>query len=105
MSEVQSRPPSAPRGRGSSRGGRGGSSFGSRGGASSRGAARNSTTNGDLVDTLEDQGEVGQLKKQYASQLAMLKEMFPDWTTEDVLYALQENQGDLEATAAKITEG
>jgi hypothetical protein len=103
MSEVQSRP-AAPRGRGSARGGRGG--FSSRGGRGGRGHA----TNGDKTDTapttsIEDAGEVGQLKKQYGSKVSTIKEMFPDWTDEDVVFALQETDGDLETTVDRITDG
>ena len=102
MSEVQIRP-SAPRGRGSSRGGRGG--YSSRGG---RGGHR--PINGDKVDapaspTYEDQGEIGQLKKRYHSELKTIKEMFPDWTDEDIAFALQETGGDLEGTIERISEG
>lgn len=103
MSEVQSRP-SAPRGRGGSRGGRGGfSSRGSRGG-------RGHTTNGDKVQSTnaastEDDGEVGQLKKKYGSKVATIQEFFPNWTDEDVVFALQETDGDLETTVERITEG
>jgi hypothetical protein len=103
MSEVQSRP-AAPRGRGSARGGRGG--FSSRGGRGGRGHA----TNGDKTDntattSIEDEGEVGQLKKQYGSRVTTIKEMFPDWTDEDVVFALQETDGDLETTVDRITDG
>lgn len=48
---------------------------------------------------------MGELKKKYSTQLATVKELFPDWTNEDVVYALQENNGDLEGTIEKITEG
>lgn len=102
MSEVQSRP-SAPRGRGSARGGRGG--FSSRGGR----GGRAHPTNGDKAEThtaaIEDEGEVGQLKKQYGSKVSTIKEMFPDWTDEDVVFALQETDGDLETTVDRITDG
>ncbi|PMD48750.1 hypothetical protein L207DRAFT_16290 [Hyaloscypha variabilis F] len=103
MSEAQSRP-AAPRGRGSARGGRGG--FSSRGGRGGRGHA----TNGDKTDaapatSIEDEGEVGQLKKQYGSKVSTIKEMFPDWTDEDVVFALQETDGDLETTVDRITDG
>jgi hypothetical protein len=103
MSEVQSRP-SAPRGRGSARGGRGG--YSSRGGRGGRGHA----TNGDKAAStptvsIEDEGEVGQLKKQYGSKVSTIKEMFPDWTDEDVVFALQETDGDLETTVGRITDG
>lgn len=100
MSEVQSRP-SAPRGRGSARGGRGGySSRGGRGG-------RSHAANGEKLDTpsIEDDGEVGQLKKQYGSKVSTIKEMFPDWTDEDVVFALKETDGDLETTVERITDG
>lgn len=102
MSEVQSRP-SAPRGRTSARGGRGG--YGSRG----RGG-RAHTTNGDhkenhAIGSIEDEGEVGQLKKEYGSKVGTIKEMFPDWTDEDIVFALQETDGDLETTVGRITDG
>ena len=102
MSEVQSRP-TAPRGRASARGGRG--AYGSRGG---RGASR--YANGERAEnqtstTPEDEGEIGQLKKQYSSQLSTIKEMFPDWTDEDIVFALQETDGDLQSTIERITEG
>ena len=103
MSEVQSRP-SAPRGRGGSgRGGRGG--FAGRG----RGP-RGHATNGDKFDTtsaapIEDEGEVGQLKKQYGDKVTTIKEMFPDWTDEDIVFALQETDGDLMTAVDRITNG
>lgn len=101
MSEVQVRP-SAPRGRGSARG-RGG--YGSRGG---RGGSR--FANGERTENIqnsppEDEGEIGQLKKQYSGKLSTIKEMFPDWTDEDIVYALHETDGDLESTIERISEG
>ena len=100
MAEVQSRP---SRGRGSTRG-RGG--FSSRGGGrtTSKGAS-NTATSTDFEELLDDQGELGQLKKQYKTQLATLKELFPDWTSDDLVFALQETDGDLETTVERITEG
>lgn len=107
MSEVQSRP-SAPRGRGSGRGGRGG--FATRGGG--RTGARPSATNGDSkhdtdssLPTLEDEGEIGQLKQQYGSKVAVIKEMFPDWSSVDILFALQETDGDENLAVTRIAEG
>lgn len=103
MSEVRSRP-SVPRGRGSARGGR--SSHNSRGG---RGSSRH--TNGDLnpdvveAPSYEDEGELGQLKKQYSTKLTTMREMFPDWTDEDLVFALQETDGNLESTIERISEG
>lgn len=43
--------------------------------------------------------------KQYASELAQLKDLFPDWTREDIVFALDENEGDVQITAEKISEG
>lgn len=48
---------------------------------------------------------MGELKKKYSGKLATVKELFPDWTDEDVVYALQETNGDLEGTIERITEG
>jgi hypothetical protein len=97
MSEVQSRP--SPRGRGSSRGGRGGSS---RGG---RGAVRN-TANGEAQNnSIEEQSEVGLLRKRYSSQLSVLKDMLPNLSSEDILLELRENDGDVQAIVDKIIEG
>ena len=53
----------------------------------------------------EDEGEIGELKKLYAAKLDVVKEMFPAWTDEDIVFALQETDGDLEATIERITEG
>lgn len=103
MSEVQSRP-SAPRGRGSSRGGRG--AFSTRGG---RGGTRHTNGNKTEEETaappIEEEGEMGELKKTYSSSLGTVKEMFPNWTDEDIIFALQETDGDLQATIERISEG
>ena len=53
----------------------------------------------------DDEGELGDLKKTYAPKLSMIKEMFPDWTDEDLVFALQETNGDLEGTIDRISEG
>lgn len=53
----------------------------------------------------EDEGELGELKKKYAAKLEIAKEMFPAWTDEDIVFALQEQDGDLEATIDRISEG
>jgi hypothetical protein len=57
------------------------------------------------MDTSADQGQLGELKKRYSSQLTMLKELFPDWTDVDLVLALEESDGDLSSTIEKITEG
>lgn len=109
MSEVQSRP-GASRGRGSGRGGRGGG-LSTRGGG--RAGNRAPATNGDdskhdtdsSLPTLEDEGEVGQLNKQYGTKVAVIKEMFPDWSDVDILFALRETDGDENLTVTRIAEG
>ncbi|KAF2191063.1 hypothetical protein K469DRAFT_696808 [Zopfia rhizophila CBS 207.26] len=100
MSDVQTR--TAPRGRSSARGGRGGHG--------SRGPRSNKQTNGDhltstSIDTSADQGELGELKRRYISQLTTLKELFPDWTDVDLVLAIEESDGDLQATIERISEG
>lgn len=99
MSETQSRP---HRGRTSARGGRGGPRGGAR--AGNRHVNGDHKTNADL-DAAADQGEIGEMKKQYSSELPMLKEMFPDWTDVDLVFALEESNGDVMSTIDRITEG
>jgi hypothetical protein len=99
MSEPQARS-GGPRGRGAARGGRGG--YSSRGGRPRQ--AHASEDNAASVE-VEDEGELGQLKKQYSSKLSTIREMFPDWTDEDIVIALQETDGDLEGTVERISEG
>jgi CUE domain len=98
MSEVQARP-TAPRGRGSHRGGRGGF----RGG---RGASKNTKSDAENVPPpFEDQGEIGGLRMKHGSKVSTVRELFPDWTDEDVVFALEETDGDLESTIERITSG
>lgn len=56
-------------------------------------------------ESLDDQGELGEMKKKYAAELAQLKEMFPDWTDVDLVFALQETDGDMMSTIDHITQG
>ena len=102
MSEAKSRP-SGPRGRGLGRGGRG--SLSTRGRGSSRQANGTKVDVTNIPASFEDEGEIGALKSKYSTQLGMVKEMFPDWTDEDIVFALQETDGDLESTIERITEG
>ncbi|KAL9617790.1 MAG: hypothetical protein Q9160_007444 [Pyrenula sp. 1 TL-2023] len=101
MSEVQSRP-SGPRGRGGFRGGRGG--YSSRGG---RGVFKG-TKSEDLEQdntAIEDQGELGDLKRKYSNRLPMLRELFQDWTDDDLVFAMKETNGDFEMCVDRITDG
>ncbi|KAI0117681.1 hypothetical protein GGR51DRAFT_262732 [Nemania sp. FL0031] len=102
MAEIQTRTqPSTTRGRGGGRGGRGGF------------AGRNTTArraNGDKTAALDhtafdDDSDIAQLRKQYGDKLAMIKELFEDWSDADILYALKETEGDVELTATRISDG
>lgn len=53
----------------------------------------------------EDEGEIGQLKKKHAGNLSTIKELFADWTDEDLVFALEDADGDLEIAIERITEG
>lgn len=102
MSEVQPRP--TPRGRGSARGGRGGftSRAGGRGGSRSHATNENTSTTASIE---QDNSEVVQLKKKHGSKVSTIQELFPGWTDEDVVMALEETDGDLESTVERISEG
>jgi CUE domain len=52
-----------------------------------------------------EQGELGQLKSKYSSSITIVREIYPAWSAEDVVYALEENAGDLEHTIHRISEG
>lgn len=53
----------------------------------------------------DDHGELGQLKSRYSQHLTILNDMFPDWTDEDILYALQDADGNLESAIEHMTQG
>ncbi|CAK7224692.1 RNAPII degradation factor [Sporothrix bragantina] len=99
-SEVQSRPAAARGGRGATRGGRGG--FAGRG---STRRANGDAKNDDSLASLEDEGEIGQLKKLYGAKTTLIREMFPDWSEVDILFALRETDGDENLTVTRIAEG
>lgn len=102
MSEVISRP-SASRGRGSGRGGRGG--FAGRGGRRANGDKTDHKTADDNLGTFEDEGEFAELRKQYGDKTSVIREMFPDWSEADVLYALKETNGDETEAVTRIADG
>ena len=104
MSEVDARPP-ATRGRSSHRGGRGGFGRGGPRGSSRKPTNGTTTEAAQLEESFDDQGELGEMKKKYASELVMLKDMFPDWTNDDLVFALQEADGDVPGVVDRITQG
>jgi hypothetical protein len=101
MSEVASRP-SASRGRGSGRGGRGG--FTGRGGRRTNGQADHQAADASN-SAFDDEGDIGELRKQYGAKTGVIREMFPDWSEVDVLFALQETNGDENEAVTRIAEG
>ncbi|KAM7216333.1 hypothetical protein V8F06_008255 [Rhypophila decipiens] len=110
MSEIQSRPAASTRGRGAGRG-RGGGGFSNRGGGRV-GNRSSSNTNGDpkhddnsASSSLEDEGQVGELKRLYGEQVEQLKGVAPDWSDVDLLTALQETNGDVNTAASRIIDG
>ena len=55
--------------------------------------------------SFEDEGQIGELKKKYISKISTVKELFPHWTDDDIAFALESTDGDLESTIERITEG
>ena len=49
--------------------------------------------------------DLKKLKSQYGPKLSTLRELFADWSDEDLIFALQEADGDLELTIDRISEG
>jgi hypothetical protein len=53
----------------------------------------------------DEPAELRQLRKEHGAALVALKELFADWTEEDLLYALHDANGDVNLTTLHITEG
>lgn len=101
MAEVQTRG-SGTRGRGAFRGGRGGF----RGGRNpSRTHHKADNEQENIPPTAEDQGEVGELKKKFGDKVPLLREICPGWSDEDLVYALNETDGDINAAVDRISSG
>lgn len=58
-----------------------------------------------MLNDFADEGEIGEKKKQYAQQIAQIKEVFPDESDDDLAFALDEVSGDVAAVIDQITEG
>lgn len=58
-----------------------------------------------LEEPLDDQGELGDMKKRYASELSLMRDVFPDWTDVDLVFALEEANGDIEVAIERIASG
>jgi CUE domain len=59
----------------------------------------------DLAPDSSTTEEMTVLKIKYASQLKTLRDVFPDWTAEDLVYTLQEVDGDLDLATDRIAGG
>jgi hypothetical protein len=70
-----------------------------------KGAGPNSDSHHDTDSALEDEGELGQLKQKFGSKIGLIKEMFPTWSDIDILYALQEADGDENLAVTRIADG
>lgn len=102
MAEVQSRT-AGTRGRGGFRGGRGGF----RGGRTPSRSQHKPDQEQENIPpvSLDDQGEVGLLKKKFGDKVPLLREICPGWSDEDLVFALQETDGDLNAAVDRISSG
>ncbi|KAF9086536.1 hypothetical protein BGX29_001348, partial [Mortierella sp. GBA35] len=49
--------------------------------------------------------DLRRLRREHGGSLATLKELFADWSEEDLLYAIQDAGGDVEAAILRISEG
>jgi hypothetical protein len=102
MSEVQSTRNTGSRGRGGFRGGRGGF----RGGRTTSRTKRDEHEQENIPPSASDEsGEMTELKRHFGDKIPFLQEVYPDWTDEDCVFALQETDGDIELTVDRISTG
>ncbi|KAG0174782.1 RNAPII degradation factor [Apophysomyces sp. BC1034] len=52
-----------------------------------------------------EHNDLKKLQNKYSSQLSTLKELFTDWSDEDLLFAIKDADGDLELAVDRISEG
>jgi hypothetical protein len=52
-----------------------------------------------------EQNDLKKLKAKYSSKLPTLQFLFNDWTDDDLLFALEEANGDVDLTIDRISEG
>ncbi|OAQ95990.1 hypothetical protein LLEC1_01665 [Akanthomyces lecanii] len=63
------------------------------------------TSRSDSPTAFDDDGDLGELRKLYGDKTSVIREMFPDWSEADVLFALQETNGDQSEAVTRIAEG
>lgn len=59
----------------------------------------------DNLGTFEDEGEFAELRQQYGGKTSVIREMFPDWSEADILYALKETNGDETEAVTRMADG
>lgn len=52
-----------------------------------------------------EQNDLKKLKSKYSAKLPTLKVLFSDWSDDDLLFVLDEANGDLDLTIDRISEG
>jgi hypothetical protein len=69
--------------------------------------ASSTTTHSNSRDFDDDDfdDQTASLRSKYSTQLSTTKELFPDWSDEDILQAIQDANGDVETTILRISEG
>ncbi|RMD41446.1 hypothetical protein DV735_g3707, partial [Chaetothyriales sp. CBS 134920] len=50
-------------------------------------------------------GRVGELKRKFGDKVPLIREVCPGWSDEDLVYALQETDGDIEEAIDRISSG
>lgn len=70
-----------------------------------RGGRSGPGSNTAALTHVDDTEEVRKLRSKFSSKLGMLKELFSDWTDEDLLFALQDAGGEVELAVGRISEG
>lgn len=58
-----------------------------------------------MSSTDRAQSDLKKLKAKYNTQLSTLKELFTEWSEEDLIFTLQDADGDLELAIDRISEG
>ncbi|KZT59579.1 hypothetical protein CALCODRAFT_493524 [Calocera cornea HHB12733] len=65
----------------------------------------NNATNTYAPPAVDEPEELRALKGKHGDALKLVREIYPDWTDEDVLYLLEEVQGDVSVAVSRISEG
>ncbi|WFD21696.1 RNAPII degradation factor [Malassezia equina] len=66
---------------------------------------RRAAARGRSTASEDDTEQVRALRAKYPTQLAMLSELFPTWSDEDLLFVLQESGGEVEVAVGRISDG